>query len=300
MHTPRRLLSTGLALTVALAPAVLAGAAGTTTAAAAPLSSAVDVTSIGSGSEQGAVAEARTGFTVVRQTTCRLVNGAQRCTTRYVRKRTTTTPTTTTSTKPAATSTSTAYAFLSKDASGRPAHWDRCTTITYRVNPSGLPSGAMTDIQGALSRLSSASGLRFSYVGTTTVVPYSSSNWANQIPSTQAADLYLAFTDAAHVSYLAGSVAGVGGPFWTSDGTREPRIVRAGVSVDTAAGVTPGFTNGASRGTLLLHELGHAVNLDHVSDPVQVMYPAITSQSRPAYQAGDLAGLAKLATYSCF
>jgi hypothetical protein len=299
MRNPRRLLSTGLALAVALSPAVLAGATADT-ATAAPLHSVVDVTSI---SQEGAVAEARTGYTVVRQTTCRTVHGAKRCTTRYVRKRTTTTttPTTTAATKPAATSTtSTAFAFLSKDSSGRPAHWDHCSTITYRVNPANLPSGAMDDIKGALSRLSAASGLTFSYAGTTTVVPYSSSSWANAIPSSEAADLYIAFTDAAHVSYLAGSVAGVGGPFWSSDGTREPRIVRAGVALDTAAGVTPGFTNGASRGTLLLHELGHAVNLDHVSDPVQVMYPSITSQSRPAYQAGDLAGLAKLATYSCF
>ncbi|HEU4675615.1 MAG TPA: matrixin family metalloprotease [Motilibacteraceae bacterium] len=298
MRNPRRLLSTGLALAVALSPAVLAGAAGGT-AAAAPLHSVVDVTDVVDG-QQGAVAEARTGYTVVRQTTCRTVHGAKRCTTRYVRKRTTT-PTTTAATKPAATSTtSTEFAFLSKDSSGRPAHWDRCSTITYRVNPANLPSGAMTDIQGALSRLSAASGLTFQYVGTTTVVPYSSSSWANAIPSSQPADLYIAFTDAAHVAYLAGSVAGVGGPFWSSDGTREPRIVRAGVALDTAAGVTPGFTNGASRGTLLLHELGHAVNLDHVTDPVQVMYPSITSQSRPAYQAGDLAGLANLATYPCF
>ncbi|MGN6245699.1 MAG: matrixin family metalloprotease [Motilibacteraceae bacterium] len=299
MHNPRRLLSTGLALAVALAPAVLAGGASSSaSAASAPLHSVVDVTSVDAGVVQGTAAEARTGYTIVRQTTCRLVQGTKRCTTRYVRKRT---ATTTTTTKPAATSTgSTAYAFLSKDSAGRPAHWNRCSTITYRVNPANLPSGAMTDIQGALSRLSTASGLRFSYAGTTTVVPYSSSSWASSIPSTQPADLYIAFTDAAHVSYLAGSVAGVGGPFWSSDGTREPRIVRAGVALDTAAGVTPGFTNGASRGTLLLHELGHATNLDHVSDPVQVMYPSITSQSRPAYQAGDLAGLAKLAAYPCF
>jgi predicted Zn-dependent protease len=42
----------------------------------------------------------------------------------------------------------------------------------------------------------------------------------------------------------------------------------------------------------LLHELGHAVGLDHAPRPGQVMDPVLTGQKD--YQAGDLAGLRAL------
>jgi hypothetical protein len=192
---------------------------------------------------------------------------------------------------------SSAYRFLAVD-NGKPAHWNRCRTIRYRVNPSGIPSGALADVKEAVRRLSAASGLRFSYAGTTTVVPYSNSRWS-RIPSGQAADIFLAFSTAAKVSGLRGSVAGMGGPLYQRT-SREPRIVLGGVVIDRATSLHPGFAAGASRGTLLLHELGHAINLGHVSDGYQVMYPSLSSRSRGDYQRGDRAGLTKLRSYGCF
>ena len=44
----------------------------------------------------------------------------------------------------------------------------------------------------------------------------------------------------------------------------------------------------------MLHELGHAMGLNHVTDPRQLMYPVIMSRSRAAYGPGDLAGLRRL------
>ena len=52
-----------------------------------------------------------------------------------------------------------------------------------------------------------------------------------------------------------------------------------------------GFGRGQSEGTLLLHELGHAVGLQHVYDSSQVMNPTITTASPPDYAAGDRTGL---------
>jgi hypothetical protein len=196
----------------------------------------------------------------------------------------------------------TAYSFLIKDAKARPAHWNRCTAVRYRVNASGLPTGAMTEIKTALGKLALASGLTFTYAGGTTVVPYSTDSWVSKIPSTQPAELYIAFSTATTVPRLAGTVAGIGGPYATvsSDGIREPRIVKGGVTIDRNSPAKAGFGDGTSRGTMILHELGHATNLGHSTDVYQTMYPYINAKSRGAYQRGDLAGLAKLKTYGCF
>ncbi len=50
--------------------------------------------------------------------------------------------------------------------------------------------------------------------------------------------------------------------------------------------------------SVVLHEIGHLLGLDHVADPSQVMYE-FSSPDVTAYQAGDLAGLEALGTGRC-
>jgi hypothetical protein len=56
-------------------------------------------------------------------------------------------------------------------------------------------------------------------------------------------------------------------------------------------GLLANFTPGGSVGALLLHELGHAVGLQHASDLHQIMYPVIGPWSAGDYQSGDISGL---------
>jgi predicted Zn-dependent protease len=48
------------------------------------------------------------------------------------------------------------------------------------------------------------------------------------------------------------------------------------------------------RTAALLHELGHAVGLNHAHFTSEVMYPSVSDAGPNYYSAGDLAGLAKV------
>ena len=189
------------------------------------------------------------------------------------------------------------YALLHVDQFGHVARWDPCSTIRVRVNHADprSPADAEALVTGALLRLEVASGLHFELVGDTTYLPYADTGVRE--PD---ADLVIAWTDAATVPALAEGVAGQGGAVWST--TRSgSRIWRAHLVLDVGDGLAPGFARGRSVGTALLHELGHAVGLTHVDDPRQVMAAGLGDASRPAFQAGDLAGLRRVgAAAGCF
>ena len=179
---------------------------------------------------------------------------------------------------------------LNKNSNGTVVRWNPCDgPITVRVN---APADALADVQAALAAARAATGLDLEYAGTTDFLP-SSTNVASQ-----PADLVIAWATRAQSDHWSPGAIGVGG--WQSRGTSTDgthwtwKIASGFVVVDPAAQVSPGFGRGATRGALLLHELAHALGLDHTTAADQVMYPSLSSTSYGSYGAGDLAGLAKV------
>jgi hypothetical protein len=187
--------------------------------------------------------------------------------------------------------------------------WTACQTIsgvtathyiTYRVNTGGS-SARVKLVQQALARVTTASGLRFRYLGTTIYVPHYAVlhyptgnrlvfNAAQQRRAT-GAELVVGWVSGTKSNLFQGREAGVGTVSWTGGSTSTLRIVEGAALLKLGVPLRAGFTTGASVGSLLQHEIGHAVGLDHVGAQSQIMYPVLGSYTPSAYGSGDRTGL---------
>jgi hypothetical protein len=187
--------------------------------------------------------------------------------------------------------------------------WDPCRPITYAVNPrlaGGSPaarSAALRDARGAMARAAAKSGMTFRFVGTTREVPkdQGGQGWAQR---QRAADIVIAWVTPKTSNLLAtaGSryAAGTGGwtsKAWATASGRWRLAIGRGFAVINArqrAAFRPGFGRGTTRGGLLLHEIGHALGLNHVGSTRQLMYPTMLSRPSAHYEFGDRAGLSRV------
>jgi hypothetical protein len=177
------------------------------------------------------------------------------------------------------------------DGSGRPVRWDPCRPIHYVIRPDGAPPGGERALRESITRIEQVTGLRFSYDGETRETPRADrptmdlARYGNRW-----SPVLVAWTDPEEYPAMTG-YAGLGGP-------------------DTMAGRTPGhrryvsevvrWDHGQARlNAVVLHEFGHLVGLDHVGDPVQLMYKQPTAEAS-GFQDGDRRGLALLSGGPCF
>ncbi|HEY2332654.1 MAG TPA: matrixin family metalloprotease [Acidimicrobiales bacterium] len=191
------------------------------------------------------------------------------------------------------------YAYLSLQSPGVPVRYNPCSgPINYVINPAGAPAGGTDEVNAAFATLSALTGLSFHFAGLTTETHVKIGSGSRPIKDGLGhwSPVLVDWTSAAQEPALAGAVLGYGGStsVWSSsDPSYNKAYVTGEVVFDTdLTGVAPGFGPGATRGNLLLHEMGHLVGLDHVTDPNQIMYPSLSAQAPNGYGAGDRNGLA--------
>jgi hypothetical protein len=181
------------------------------------------------------------------------------------------------------------------------ARWNPCQkAITWQANLKGLKAAQRTvmlaQFKSAFIRLSRANGMTYRYTGKTPFIPRKA-NLVNQ-----PADIVLATvpTTQTDLNFSERSL-GFGGVLWATwyGSSGEGAAVVRGYVVLPPSGLAklrPGFGAGKTQGDVILHELGHATGLDHVSSKSALMYPVLTTGAPNGYAKGDLAGLAKLGT----
>jgi len=189
-----------------------------------------------------------------------------------------------------------AFSYLVANDDGSPARFNPCSSIHYVTNLAAAPSGADVLISGALSRITTATGVSFVNDGPTTEVPMANRPAVQSRYGSSWAPVIIAWAHSGQSDLLpGGSTIGEGGSSWVSQGG--PKVFITGeavVDADTTANLPASFGSGASIGELLLHELGHVMGLGHSTDPNQIMYPTLLPMSSAAYGAGDLNGLSHL------
>ena len=166
-----------------------------------------------------------------------------------------------------------------------PVRWNPCGVIRYTVNLGGYDGSFQRVITEAVERLEAATGLPLLPTGDTTYMPNSVNG--GEFPSATS-DMVIALGDQIQTDLVNGSVVGQARIIYGV------AIARATVVIDMGdVGTKPPWSS-TGPGAVLQHELAHAVGLDHVSDPTQLMNPFASSTGSTTYGAGDLTGLWQL------
>lgn len=150
-----------------------------------------------------------------------------------------------------------------------PVRWTSCTELVLVVDTDNMPADGASQVNFAAKRLAEATGLEVSVRFT----PYAQSTRLGEIP--------IRWVDSS--SDKCESAEAVACTLVRTMPERgRTHIIRAELDIYVDQ------TDGDLR-DVLLHELGHAVGLDHVSSRGEVMYSRVTNAQD--YSDGDLAGL---------
>lgn len=191
------------------------------------------------------------------------------------------------------------YAFFDVQPDGRtPVTWSPCRPIHYVVRSQTMPAFGPKLLDEAFARLSAATGLVFVNDGDTDEVPrWDRPSYQPERYGDRWAPVLVVWSHEAELSGLQ-QAAGRAGPRAVRLPSGESVWVSGIVVLDVddfSMNVRQDWYPIAR--TVVFHELGHLVGLDHTADAYQVM--ASGTYLNTDYQQGDLAGLAVVGSGPC-
>jgi len=190
------------------------------------------------------------------------------------------------------------HAFVRTRKNGQPVRWSTCEPIQYVVRSAKEPDGGRDLLEDAVDQVSEASGLEFSFAGTTDEAP--SEDRAPYHPGRYGdrwSPVLVAWSDPGEYGPLEGRAAGFGGPVQVRHSGVAPRYV-SGIVVLDADQLSS--MDEDSRRAVIVHELAHVVGLAHVNDRGQLMNPVQYGRQVTTLQDGDRRGLKALGNGKCY
>lgn len=181
------------------------------------------------------------------------------------------------------------WAFVRKQGS-IPVSYDPCRTIHYVLRVGQGPLNGANLVREGIARLSAATGFTFVFDGLSDEVP----QWATLRDPDRPVFIGWADRTETDIWEHQADAAGVGGSETVLNGRGQEVFATGFVVMKPDNRLPPTFGAGETGGTVLLHELGHVVGLDHVSDDREVMHGGITHFTGEGYGPGDLRGLWEL------
>lgn len=172
----------------------------------------------------------------------------------------------------------------------QPMRWLACRPIEYRINTTDMPARGVATVQHAFRIIASQTGVRFVYAGRTSHTFGSTTHAATPT-------IYIAFTDQARAAGQTfggtGGEVGVGGPAaaWYSSGGRTVEAMTYGRVLLSSRFAAPRTGPGVSWQSLILHEVGHALDLAHHGGATSIMNPTLTATTPGRYTPAEVRAL---------
>lgn len=182
------------------------------------------------------------------------------------------------------------FAFASVRDNGKPIGFDPCTPLVVVVNDRTGPANAVEHVERAVERVAEASGLDITVGGTDPTRPM----FDQRRPARpRAASILVAWSDPVEVPALEGRTLGLAQTWSWRDAGAMSRYAYGNIALD---GPDLAERSDARVVAVIMHELAHALGLDHVDDRGELMHPAPV---RTKFGPGDLQGLAALGAVTC-
>src|SRR4029079_7400359 len=150
-----------------------------------------------------------------------------------------------------------------------PFHGNGSKPIRYVINMNGYDESYRAVITEDINRVATATGFQFTYCGNSTLVPVEADPWGcpyiEFFHGTAPYDIIISLANETITDLVPGSLAGLAWPNWVHYPDTDGRFFVASITIDMGDLFGHPVWAGDGFGPVLLHELGHAVGLDHVT-----------------------------------